>query len=81
MKRKLADMFTVPPDSWNARGEPYFWEELRLHFLKSGELLPNYFDGFIAELHAAFENITKHSVNEQDWFLIEDYGHGACQVV
>jgi len=76
MMRKLIDMFTVPPNTWNARGEPYFWEDLRLYFLKEDKLLPVTFDAFVIELHHAFEEITDHSIDERDWFFIEKYAHG-----
>lgn len=76
MKRKLSDMFTLPPQIMSARGERHFWEALRLYFLKHDKLLPEDFESFTKDLHAAFEKITGHTVDEQDWFYIEEYAFG-----
>lgn len=76
MERNIADMFTVPPDTWGARGEPYFWEDLRRHYLKNKTPLPDRFEMFISELHATFEKLTQHSIYEREWFFVEKYSHG-----
>jgi hypothetical protein len=76
MKRKFADMFVVPPNTWGARGEPYFWEDLRGYYLKNEMPLPDRFEVFMSELHATFEQLTAHSISEREWFFIEKYAHG-----
>ena len=76
MKRKFADIFTLPPGAWGARGEPYFWEDLRLYFLKEDAPLPDNFDSLVEQVHRVFEKLTEHSINERDWFFVDKYAHG-----
>lgn len=76
MKRTFADLFTIPPASWGARGERYFWEDLRLHALQNSLPLPDNFENFVQELNVLFEDLTGHTVTERDWFFVDKYAHG-----
>jgi hypothetical protein len=76
MKRTLADLFVVPPLSWGARGDPYLWEDLRMHFINDNTPLPDSLESLGLELLAAFEVFTAHSINERDWFHLDKYAHG-----
>jgi hypothetical protein len=76
MERNIADMFTMPPDTWGTRVEPYLWEDLRLYYLKNETPLPGRFEIFISDLHTNFEKLAEHSIYEREWFFVEKYAHG-----
>lgn len=76
MKRTFADLFAVAPPTWGTRGDPYLWEDMRLHVINHKTSLPVSFNNLVEELHSSFERFTEHSINEREWFYVEKYAHG-----
>jgi molybdenum cofactor cytidylyltransferase len=76
MNRTFADLFAVPPQTWGARGDPYLWEDIRLHAINNKTPLPTSVGCLVEQLYILFEDFTGHSVNEREWFYVEKYAHG-----
>ncbi|MCW8091334.1 hypothetical protein [Alteromonas sp. ASW11-130] len=76
MKRKFADLFAVPPRTWGARGEPFLWEDIRLHAINNKIPLPDCIEFLGEQLNTLFEDFTGHSPKEHEWFYVDKYAHG-----
>lgn len=71
---KIGELFKEEPMQWGLRGDPYLWKEMKAYF-ENTEIPPNK-EELKRRIIEAYEEITKHSFEEREHFVIERFKHG-----
>ena len=74
MKKYLACLFRVPPDSWGARGDPYLWKELEGYFQDIE--IPRNWLSIQRLIDDVFLELCGLPINTTEWFYVERFAHG-----
>jgi len=72
--KTIISLFEQSPHTWNLRGDPHLWREMREHFAETP--FPETVDELTRLIETAFETLTEHSVTETEPFFIKRFSHG-----
>lgn len=70
----IADLFVKEPVQWGLRGDPWLWDEMRIHFHNMP--LPETAVELRGLLEKAYEVLTEHSLNDEQPFCVERFKRG-----
>ena len=70
----LSDLFSIEPQTWGLRGDPYLWATMKEYFCSTP--LPATSAELDAAVSAAFKLLTGKPITTKDYFLVEKYAHG-----
>jgi hypothetical protein len=67
-------LFEPEPTQWGLRGDPYLWQEMKIHF--ADKPMPPSVDDLVSYLELAFETITEKPITTESPFRVERFSHG-----
>jgi hypothetical protein len=73
-QRSLATLFEHKPATWNLRGDPHLWREMKELF--EGHAQPDTEEALMALLTQTFEPLIGVALTEQGPVFVERYNHG-----
>ena len=73
-RQTIGQLFNNPPATWGLRGDPYLWQAMQQHF--SATQLPVNSDGLVEQIKKAFNLLTQHSIDENEFIVVKEFSHG-----
>ena len=77
--RYLSELFDIQPPNWGLRGDPWFWQDMKISF--AGTPFPYSSSELVADINRIFEEKTGEKLTNAARPYVEAYDHGGKTAV